>query len=88
MMKKLQNATVRNVAGFKGGAQDANKTLFSNSFIRDSVISTLKDGGEFANNLNNGKGERYSDISSEIAQSGTQTLEHPRLSSLDNASIG
>ena len=42
--KHKPNSTVRNVAGFRQHAVSGihDKTLFSNSFIRDSVLSTLK----------------------------------------------
>lgn len=59
------------------------KTLFSNSFIRDSVISTLKHNSKDGER---GVRERISDASSEI-HSATHTLNQPRLSSLDNKSI-
>lgn len=80
-MRKLQNATVRNAAGFRGvNGPVEQKTLFSNSFIRDSVISTLK------HNSKDGDGpaaragiDRYSDVSSEM-----QTLNQPRLSSQES----
>ena len=73
MMKKLQNATVRNVAGFRGGANQPieQKTLFSNSFIRDSVISTLKHNSKDGERQG---ADRYSDVSSEMQQSATHTL--------------
>ena len=56
------------------------ETLFSNSFIRDSVISTLKHNSKDGDG---NKAERYSDLSSEIANSVTNTLNQPRLSSLE-----
>ena len=62
-----QSTTVRNVAGFRNTGQN---TLFSNSFIRDSVISTLKHSGP--------EGERFSEYSSECH--GDNNLTNPRLS--------
>lgn len=76
MMRKVQNATVRNVAGFKAAANQPidQKTLFSNSFIRDSVISTLKHNSKDGDQRLGDRADRYSDVSSEMQQSLTQTL--------------
>ena len=65
-MRAKQNSTVRNVAGFRNTGQN---TLFSNSFIRDSVISTLKH--------NSKDGEKFSENSSEA---NVNNLTNPRLS--------
>ena len=62
-----QSTTVRNVAGFRNTGQN---TLFSNSFIRDSVISTLKQSGP--------EGERFSEYSSDA--NAEHNLTNPRLS--------
>ena len=59
------------------------KTLFSNSFIRDSVISTLKHNSKDGER---GGRERVSDASSEV-QSAAHTLKQPRLSMIDKNSI-
>ena len=85
LSRKLQNATVRGITGFHGGHNQPieQKTLFSNSFIRDSVISTLK------HNSKDGEGggrDRVSDSGSDM-HSATHTLNQPRLSLLDNNSV-
>ena len=66
------------------------KTLFSNSFIRDSVISTLKHNskdGDAGGKHGSGPADRYSDVSSELQASVTHTLNQPKLSSIDNKSL-
>ena len=90
MMRRIQNATTRHAAGFRGqGARnmantiDPNQTLFSNSFIRDSVISTLKHNSRDGEAV---RGDRYSDVSSEVANSVAATLNQPRLSQLERRS--
>ena len=65
-MRMKPNSTVRNVAGFRKTGEN---TLFSNSFIRDSVISTLKH--------NSKDGEKFSENSSEHDRN---NLTNPRLS--------
>ena len=74
MMRKLQNATVRNANGFRTNQAIEQNTIFSNSFIRDSVISTLKHNSKDGEDVRKGHGDRYSDVSSEIQHSVTHTL--------------
>ena len=71
MMRRVQNSTTRHIAGFNGAGHryvantiDPNQTLFSNSFIRDSVISTLEHNSRDGHV---GSADRYSDVSSEVA---------------------
>ena len=73
-MRKLQNATVRNMAGFRTNQAIEQNTLFSNSFIRDSVISTLKHNSKDGEDVRKGHGDRNSDVSSEIQYSANNTL--------------
>ena len=68
-MRIKQNSTVRNVAGFR---KTGNNTLFSNSFIRDSVISTLKH--------NSKDGEKFSEHENSSDGNANANLTNPRLS--------
>ena len=69
-MRIKQNSTVRNVAGFR---KTGNHTLFSNSYLKDSVISTLKHNSQ--------DGEKFSEH--ENSSDENENLTNPRLSTDD-----